>query len=261
MRFEEVERTEYEHNILFEVLLQARFPDIMKISQGLPIDFQDVIRKEGYPEFVSDFPVLPTGIPRELDEISNTDKVYHFLSEDKDWKFSLAKDFVAFTCSGSYKNYEGYRNRLDRVLHIFNETYEPSYFTRIGLRHKNVANKVSLPHIKNYITSFIPEYIFPELTMSIEKDIETLQKVSQFNDGEVKATVAHVLSQVSGRFNKKQFSNEQSYVVDIDCYSESKTESVEDVLTKCDLFKRLNWNIFQWSITDTLRRAMGNSST
>ena len=36
MHFEEFERVEYKQNILFEVVFQARFPDIMKISQEDP---------------------------------------------------------------------------------------------------------------------------------------------------------------------------------------------------------------------------------
>jgi hypothetical protein len=41
--------------------------------------------------------------------------------------------------------------------------------------------------------------------------------------------------------------------------SESRIGEMNDVLTRCDIFKRLNWNIFQWSITDTLRETMGKS--
>jgi len=259
MHFKEFERVEYKHNILFEVLFQARFPEIMRISQEEPSEFQEIVRKEGYPELVSDIPLLPSNNPKELEEIAATEKVFLFLSEEKDWKISLSKSFVALTCSGNYINYNEYRERLERVLRILSKIYEPSYFNRIGLRHKNVANKVTLPHMDDNVKSFIPEYIFPELTMPITIDIEALQKLSQFNDGNMKAKVVHVFSKISGRLNKKQFVDEQSYIIDIDCFSESKTEGIENVLTICDRFKRLNWNIFQWSITNNLQRAMENS--
>jgi uncharacterized protein (TIGR04255 family) len=64
---------------------------------------------------------------------------------------------------------------------------------------------------------------------------------------------------MSGRFRRKEFVNEKSYVIDVDCFSESRVGSINDVLTRCDAFKRLSWNIFQWSITDDLRDAMGRS--
>lgn len=260
MRFEEFERVEYEHNILFEVLFQARFPEIMKISQEAPTDFQDIVRKAGYPELSTDIPALPSDMPKELEEMVSIDKVYHFLSEKKDWKVSVAKDFIAFTFNGNYTNYEDFRERLEKVLQIFIRIYEPSYFTRIGLRHKNVANNASLPHAEQGVEAFIPEHIFPELATAIAENIESLQKVSLFNDGNIKANVTHVLSKVAGRFKKKEFANEKSYVIDIDCFSESRIGGINDVLTRCDIFKRLSWNIFQWSITDNLRDAMESKS-
>ena len=50
MRFEEAKRVEYKHNILFNVVFQARFPEIMKIPHEEPAAFQDILRKAGYPE-------------------------------------------------------------------------------------------------------------------------------------------------------------------------------------------------------------------
>ena len=255
MHFEEFERVEYKNHILFEVLIQVRFPEIMRISQKEPIDFQEIIRKEGYPEFATGIRDLPS----ELEENTSTNKIFQFLSEEKDWKITLATDNIALTCNENYRNYADFREKLEKVLQIFYEIYEPSYFTRIGLRHKNIANKTVFPDVKLGVEDFIPEHIFPELTTTIAKDIETLQKISQFNDGEMRANVVHVLAEVSGRLKQKQFTDEKSYIIDIDCFLESKTEGIENVLTKYDIFKRLNWNIFQWSITDVLREAMEES--
>ena len=54
--------------------------------------------------------------------------------------------------------------------------------------------------------------------------------------------------------------NKMSYLIDIDCYAENKTRGISDVLTRCDTFKQHIWNIFQWSITDEFRTAMGEPS-
>lgn len=261
MNFQEFERVEYEHNILFEVVFQASFPEIMKISQEAPAEFQDIVRKKGYPEFSSEISLLPPGMPKEFEEAVSTNKLFRFFSEDRNWQISLANNFIALACIGNYRNYADFKERLKKVLQTFNEIYTPSYFTRIGLRYRDIANGVSLPQIKKGVEVFIPEYIFPELATSIAEDIDTLQKVSQFNDGNVRANVVHVLSKVSGKFGQKQLANEKSYIIDVDCFSESRIEGINNVLTKCDTFKRLNWNIFQWSITDNLREAMGRSQS
>lgn len=261
MRFNKHEKVKYEHNILFEVIFQARCPEIMKISQEDPVKFQDTIRKEGYPELVLDVPLIPSDIPKELEKTVSISKTFHFFSEERDWKVSLAKDFVALTCSKDYRNYSDFRERLQNILRTFHKIYEPSYFTRIGLRYRNIANEAFLPHTKERIESFIPEYIFPELALPIVENIEALQKVSQFNDGEIKANVAHVLSTVSGKFGQKQLANEKSYIIDVDCFFESRVGKIDDIFTKCNTFKQCAWDIFQWSITDELRETMGQTKS
>ncbi len=259
MNFKEIKRVEYKHNTLFEVVFQARFPEILRIPQEVPAKFQDIIRKEGYPELVSDIPLLPSDMPKELKEMASTAKVFRFFSKERDWQVSLAQNFIALSCSGNYRNYPDFREKLEKVLQIFSEIYEPPYFTRIGLRYRDIANRTFLPHTRKGVEAFIPRYIFPELFIPIATDIKSLEKISQFNDGNVKANVLHVLSAVSGKFGQNQLVNEKSYIIDVDCFLENKTEGINNVLTKCDIFKRLSWNIFQWSITDDLREAMEGS--
>ena len=262
MHFPEIERVEYKHNILFEVVFQARFPDIMKISQEDPVEFQDIVRKEGYPEFELEVPLVLQGIPKELESAISTDKVFRFSSKERGWQISLGKNFVALACTTNYINYEGFKERIQKVLELLHKIYEPSYFTRIGLRYRDIANKTFLPHITTDIKDFIPEYIFPELSIRETTDIKSLQKVSRFDDGDVNANVIHFLSEVSGKFGKHQLDNEKSYIIDIDCFvDETKIEGINHVLTRCNSFKRIIWNIFQWSITDKLRESMGRAES
>ena len=256
MHFEDIERVEYKHNILFEVVFQARFPDIMKISKEDPAEFQDIVRKGGYPESELEVPLIPQGMPKELEAAVSTDKVFRFFTEERDWQISLAKNFIALACTVNYRNYEDFSERLKKVLEVFCDIYEPSYFTRIGLRYRDIANKTFLPCITMEIEDFIPEYIFPELSMLKAAEIKSLQKVSQLDDGDINANVVHVLSEVSGKFGKHQVENEKSYIIDVDCFVESRIEGINNVVNKCNTFKGLIWNIFQWSITDKLREVM-----
>ena len=257
MNFKEIKRVKYKHNILFEVVFQARFPDIIKISQEDPAEFQDIVRKEGYPEFESDVPLIPQGMPKELESVVSIDKMFRFFTEERDWQISLAKNSIALACTANYKDYEDFSERLKKILELFDKIYEPSYFTRIGLRYRDIANDTFLRQEGMDIKGFIPDYIFPEL--SVATDIKSLRKVSQFDDGDMKTNVIHVLSEASGRFGRHQLENEESYIIDVDCFVESKIERINDVLTRCDLFKRIIWNIFQWSITDKLRDILGRS--
>lgn len=256
MHFDKFERVEYEKNILFEVVFQARFPEIMKISSEEPVDFQDIIRKEGYPESGSNISNLPQDIPAEIKKMISGDKEFFFFSEDKDWQVSLAKNFIALTCKGKYLNYPDFKERLKKVLETFSKVYEPAYFSRIGLRYRNIVNDSLIPLNGKTTRDCIPDYIFPELRLPIAIDAKALEKVSQFDDNEIKVNVSHALVKVSGKFGQEQISNKESYLVDIDCFCEKKIQEIDNALTKCDEFKNNEWDIFQWSITDELRNAM-----
>ena len=256
MHFENYVRVEYKHNILFHVVFQARFPEIMRIQQELPIVFQDSIRKEGYTETNQSLPsALPGIMPNQALDISKT---YHFLPEQKDWEVILGRDFISLNCHRNYSNYSEFSEKLEKVLRIFYKIYRPSYFTRVGLMYRNMANRVFLPHLQEVdVESFIPEYIFPVLATSMASDVLNLQTVSQFDDNKIKANVTHTLSQVSGVFGRRRVPNEKSYVIDIDCFYDRNVGVINEIFTKCDLFKQHERNIFEWSITDALREAMG----
>lgn len=259
MHFENYEPVQYKHNILFHVVFQARFPEIMRIQHEPPIDFQDALKKEGYTEItrglLSDSPGMIPG--QALDDIG---RMFNFLPEQKDWEITLGQDFIALNCHRNYKNYSEFKEKLEKVLRIFYEIYEPPYFTRIGLMYRNMANRVFLPHLKQIsVESFIPEHIFPVLMTPRADDVLSLQTVSQFDDNEIKVNVGHTLSQVSGVFGQRQVTDEKSYIIDIDCFYDRNVGVIDEIFTKCDIFKKLERNFFEWSITEALREAMGKS--
>ena len=260
MHFENYEPVQYKHNILFNVVFQARFPEIMRIEHEPPINFQDAIRTEGYTEINHSVPAaLPGIMPNQALDIG---RLFHFLPEQKDWEVILGRDFISLNCRRNYRNYNEFREKLEKVLRIFYEIYRPSYFTRLGLMYRNMANRVSLPHLEQVdVESFIPEYIFPVLATPMGNDVLNLQTVSQFDDKEIKATVTHTLSQVNGRFGQRQVTNEKSYIIDIDCFYDRNVGVIDEIFTKSDLFKQHERNIFEWSITDVLREAMGKSES
>ena len=258
MHFENYESVEYKHNILFQVVFQARFPEIMRIQHEPPIGFQDAIRTEGYTEINHSVPAaLPGIMPNQALDIG---RLFHFLPEQKDWEVTLGQDVISLNCHRNYRNYSEFKEKLEKVLRIFYEVYRPSYFTRIGLMYRNMANGVFLPHLQQVnVESFIPEYIFPVLATPMANDILNLRTRSRFHDNQIKATVTHTLSQISGVFGHRRVTNEKSYVIDIDCFYDRNVGVINDIFTKCDLFKQHEQNIFEWSITDALREAMGTS--
>lgn len=257
MHFENFETVEYKRSsILFEGVFQARFPDIMRIQHEAPIAFQEAIITEGYTETLSGLQYSVSEIPNQIQE---QNKAFNFFTEQKDWEVVLSRGYISLHCHRNYKDYSDFKDKLGKVLQIFHKIYTPPYFTRLGLMYRNMANRVFLPHLQDLnisIESFIPEHIFPILATPMADDVLSLQTFSQFDDQEIKATSNHYLSKVSGLYGQRQMTNEQSYVIDIDCFYDRNVGEINDILTKCDVFKQLEWNIFQWSITDALREAM-----
>ena len=260
MKLPEEQRTEYQNNILFEVIFQARFPRIMKISNEQPVNFQDRIRKKGFPETKIkklDFPAaipIPEQIRKAVSGLG--DDEYMFFSEDGKWQITLTKDFVALQCTG-YRNYAEFEERLRTTLEVFWKEYEPNYFNRIGLRYRNLANKSILGTDKD-IRDFVPSHIAPELQDSISPEVKVIEKTLLLKDETSTVNVRYVYRELSGKFGIYNLNNEKSYIIDIDCFTAERIRKVEDVITTSKTFNQGNIrNIFEWSITDTLREAMG----
>lgn len=258
MKFNKEKRTKYNNNILYGVIFQARFPQIIKISNEEPANFQDIIRKKGFPETKIKSLSLPSGIPKSLLKgiPGDFDDEYIFLSEDEDWKVVLTKNFVALSCA-NYKNYEEFEEKLGTVLTVFCEEYEPAYFNRVGLRYQNIVNTEVLKDCKD-IKEFIPEHIAPELKKPLGDEVSGFEKAIQFNDLHCIANVRHSMGKISGLFGKYNLNDVYSYIIDIDCFTEEKILEVNDVIKTSRGFNNdYVRNIFHWSITDKLRKAMG----
>jgi len=257
MKFIEQKRVEYKTNTLFEVVFQARFPKIIRISSEAPAEFQELIRKAGFPETNVNTSNLPSDLPIEIRNALKVEKTYNFLSEEGNWQITLADDFISLACLNSYENYSDFKKRLKIVLNIFCKIYEPSYYNRLGLRYRNLMNKSVLPIDDDFdIKEFIPQYIAPEFHEDIKSDINSFDKKTQFYDGNSFANVEYLYAKVSGVFGRQQINNDLSYIVDIDCFSQDKVYKVENAITSCDKFNKNVRNIFRWSITEKLHKIM-----
>ena len=211
MKLPKKQRTEYQNNIIFEVIFQARFPRIMKISNEQPVNFQDQIRKKGFPETKIkklDFP-LAIPIPEQIRKAVSGlgDEEYMFFSEDGKWQITLTKDFVALQCTG-YKNYTEFEERLRTTLEVFWPEYEPNYFNRIGLRYRNLANKSILGTDKD-IREFVPNHVAPEFQESVRDEVDVIEKTLLLKDETSTVNVRYVYGELSGKFGIYNLNNEK----------------------------------------------------
>ena len=255
MKFPEKDRIKYNKNIIYEVIFQARFPEILRISNEEPVAFQDKLRKQDFPEIKIKKTDPLVGIPDAVRKLIGDDE-YSFFSEDHNWKVVLTKQFIALVCS-QYKEYEEFEKRLQTVLDIFFENYDPNYFGRIGLRYKNLANKTVLEKDVKDVREFIPQQIAPELKNELGEEVKGFEKTVLFADEVCKVNIKHILGQFTGQFGKVNINDEISYIIDIDCFTEQKIRKVNDAITTSRTFNTCYIrNIFQWSITPELADVM-----
>src|SRR5216684_5262493 len=145
----ESERVIYAHNPLELVICQLRFPAILKISSGPPADFQESLRKY-YPLFREIPPIdIATGFPSELVSLignllpNQGSKTYEFSTQDNNLQVTLTQESLALTCK-NYVRWEDFRESVLSALGPLLRIYEPSFFTRIGLRYRDVIMRSQL---------------------------------------------------------------------------------------------------------------------
>ncbi len=139
MLFSDDTRWSYVRSPLIETICQLRFPTILSIGSTDPAQFQESIRAD-FPRYVArqeqQPPKVVNGKLEQIPPITN----YNFISADGRWKVNLTKDFIALSTL-AYTQWEEFAQKLDKVLALFIQIYQPAFFERIGLRYVNAVSR------------------------------------------------------------------------------------------------------------------------
>lgn len=260
MPIPEAERTIYRNNPLFQVICQIRFPSILKIESDSPASFQERIRKE-YPiyEEVEGFD-KSKNIPPEIFKamgkgffsgLGGARRVFKFSTEDKKWTITLEKDSLGLDCN-DYRRWEEFEERFKFSFQVCREEYEPAFFTRIGLRYRNIINreKIGLKGenwAKLLNTKFSGAIGWEEFSSEVQGTNSEI--LLNLDNRKNQLRVRHGLVRVDGI-------SEDCYLIDSDYSTLGKTE-VQDVFDKLDTFRKGAGKFFRWCITDKLHNALG----
>lgn len=250
---EDVERVLYEKNPLESVICQVRFPTILRVDSELPSTFQDRIR-ERFPIFSesSDEEML---IPSEVAKVLGRQflegmpgRTYNFTSEDGAWQVSLTRDFLAFTCR-KYERWEGFKGQFETPLSALLDIYKPNFFSRVGLRYRNVIRRSMLSIPATPWHELLDSQVAGELVdTEAAEQIKRLRKEILFDLPDLaQARMIHSFGISRG---------EQVYVIDTDFFTTQKTEA-NDVSRRLGIFNRYARSFFRKCISEQLHRAMG----
>jgi len=246
----------YRTNPLEEVLCQLKFPPILRIESELPTAFQDEISAE-YPGF-QEGPTSPQmNLPPALANIfvgqlmGPGSREFHFISPDTMWKVVLNREFIALSTS-RYKRWEEFTARLEKAFSVLKSQYKfPIFFTRIGLRYKNLIRRSAFGGQKEPWSKLLSPHILGELSdpnVAPNGTLAARQIVILLDDrgGQVRLNHGLVVPVQGG---------EICYSIDIDLFTEIKTE-VENGLDILKGFNRQAGRLFRWCITEYLHNAL-----
>ena len=252
MSFPESERVLYDRNPLAEVICQLRFPPILRIDSDVA-DFQEAIRGE-YPLYAEEQVSVP-GVPPEIAEMikgamPGPKPAKKFGSADGRWTVALTREFVALQTS-DYVRWEEFRGRLRAVLDTTERIFRPAFYTRVGLRYRDVIRRSRLALDPTTPWSqLLKPHIAGELATEIGSHVTELTHVSLIRlAGGGSVRIRHGLSKPEGQ-------EEQSYSIDTDFFTVDRTE-LPNANDRLDYFNQQAARLFRWCIADQLHRAMG----
>jgi uncharacterized protein (TIGR04255 family) len=253
--FPEFPRILYDKNPLEFVICQLRFPPILKIEADLPSGFQEAVRSQ-FPLFSDARPTAGVGLPPELSKLLGAmlptpmPRTYEFASADSTWQITLTRESLALTCR-KYKRWEEFRTVFVGALSALSENYAPSFFSRIGLRYRDVICRSELNLAKVPWNELLRAELAGEFHSPIANNITIAnhQLVLAMSNGRAQALIQHGIA-------PRQPDQEICYYIDND-FSTEQRSSTNDAMETLDYFSKQSWRLFRWCIGDRLHDAMG----
>lgn len=217
-------RVRYKKSPLIEVIYQLRFPTILTINTQQPAVFQEKIR-EKYPfyneelEQQNEITFSSDGNPTQVKR--NQSKNYSFISSDSTFKINLTSSFISFS-TVSYTQWEDFRSRINEILPIFEEIYNPSFYTRVGLRYIDAFTRGNLDLQNKKWNELIKPHILGIMTSEIEDGVTSFLAESEYsNPDEISKTKVHIeLVHINDN-------PENSMLIDCDYFTQNITQKSE----------------------------------
>ena len=255
----ESDRVLYKKNPLVEVICQLRFPTILRIREGHLADFQDRIRKD-YPIYTLqepsiDIPQLPKELATMLERVNiaipGGQSVHKFSTADSTRFISLSQDFLA-VAEINYERWETFRAEIERAERSLREIYDPAFYSRVGLRYRNVISRQLLGIADVAWQDLLQPHITAELgDKALSSSVVKTQTSAIIRIPEIAGAQIMLIHGLT----KQQGSEENCYGIDAD-FSIARKEGIHEPFELLDKFNRLAGRLFSWAITKKLHNAM-----
>ena len=255
MLFSRYERYQYAASPLFEVICQLRFPSILKINAGDPVEFQERLRQK-CPRYSVQQEQPQARVINGKTEQGPPILNHTFISEDGTWKVNLTKDFIALS-SVRYTTWEDFAAKLDEVLAMFIQVYQPAFFERIGLRYVNAFSRKHLQLNDLLWDDLINP---PFIGVLSEPDVEETAVVKSALHADVTLPDGMLLHLQCGpgKLAPQQAGKDEEvkFILDHD-YAVQGNMQAQEVPEKLEEMHRYAVRLFRAAVSDQLHTAMG----
>ena len=257
MPFPQTPREIYRNNPLEAVIFQLRFPTILSITAGPPVQFQEAIRSQ-YPWYEQQGPPELPDVPPEVRELAQgfglpqAPPTYAFETEHRTRRISLAQDSISVQ-ERQYREWNDFRSEMERAEGILKDLYAPAFYTRIGLRYRDVLDRSqygldATPWSELLNPIFLGILGSPEITPDVVRQsrFQVALTIPDVDGGQV--VLRHGLVDKEGE-------DSSLYLIDADFSTQSRCNS-DDAFNAADKFNRWSGHLFRWAITDALREKL-----
>jgi len=254
-------RTIFSDAPLIQVQCQLRFPPILKIESAPPADFQELVRGRfpllergsAPPNLLG---MLPPGQQLPIDLIqflgsATGNATYLFHTADRTSTLTLTPSTIGLSTS-SYKRWESFIGDFRPPFEALVKTYNPSFYTRVGLRYSNVIDRHALGLDSQPWSKLLRPALLGEIAEDgFEANLEQVSRMIRVRVPDLNSSMI-LRHGLGAQFNRQDL----AYVIDIDLFSEEtmETANVDSILNK---FHDVAGHAFRWCIEKPVHDALG----
>lgn len=229
-----LERVEFERNFIRTAVCEIRFPTLVELQEGEPLEFQRRLRKE--------YPIVDAGLNLGASHEGLT-PVKLMRSKDKRWTLALRASSLGIETS-RYVGFADLRDRVARAVDLVGDLLDTDFFTRVGLRYTNVLTVGG---------ASLASWVRPTLVADLEEgqygDAEEYWHQIRLRTASGGLLLRHGLSKGLPRADRE-------YSLDIDAYAESVDWSaLQETLAA---LSRDAFSVFSWCIGPAAREHLGS---
>jgi len=242
---------------LVKVIVQVKFPQLLKISDGKDLsEFQELIRE--------DYPFLePKEVDNQTIEIgpggpkvqTSRSVIWGFQDETRNWNVSLAPDFVALETT-SYSSRDDILTRLSKIISAVEDIYNPRIVTRLGMRYIDQIKDEAHDRLASFIRSDVMGIFGVTDLDRLRHGITEASFIA--DEGTLLMRCAHLAPQTTFDPNIVRPIAQKSWILDLDLSNQSNQNfRSADIVENVQRFSERLYATFRWLVTPDFLKYYG----